>query len=66
MSEIDVKFFLAESLKLARQMTIPDARRYLAGLLEAIEDHDMADAVRRAVVHLDESDRQLQLLCDIK
>lgn len=56
------EFFITESLRLARQMNLPDARLYLRGLLELAGNHDQAAPIRKATILLDESDRQLELL----
>lgn len=56
------EYFISESLKLARQLNLPDARSYLAGMLEMIGECAAAQEIRRAFVLLDESDRQLELL----
>ena len=60
------EFFIRESLALARSLDIPSARLYLQGLLAMIGECDEAHAIRNAVVLLDESDRQLELLAQTK
>jgi hypothetical protein len=56
------EYFISESLKLARQLNLPDARAYLGGMLDLIGECEAANEIRRAFVLLDESDRQLELL----
>ena len=62
MSASDQNFFIQESVRLARGMNIADARSYLRGLLEITGEDEATQPVRAAVIHLDESDRQLELI----
>lgn len=66
MSNSDQSFFVSESVKLAREMNLPDARRYLRGLLEIAGDSPEVEDVRHAAVLLDQSDRQLELIISSK
>lgn len=56
------QFFMQETIRIVRQMNLPDARRYLGGLLELLGDCDEAHTLRTVLMHLDESDRQLDLI----
>ena len=62
MSRID--FFLMESVKLAKQMPMAQARDFLGGLLESSspqKDKVVGD-VRRAFTQLDETVRMIEVL----
>lgn len=56
------QYFVSESIKLARQMNLPDARHYLRGMLNLIGDVEEAHDIRDAAILLDQSDRQLELI----
>ncbi len=56
------QFFLSESMKLARELPMSEARLYLRGFMELACDSPEADSVRKAAIRLDQSDRQLELL----
>ena len=52
--------------RFVRTMNLPDARLYLQGLLETLGDCEEAHAIRSVYIHLDESDRLLELLHSAK
>lgn len=56
------QYFIHRSIEFARTMGVPDARRYLAGLLDVLGDRNEADDLRQALIHLDESDKRLEAM----
>lgn len=57
------EFFVCESIGRARELPLPDAIKFLRGLLSVCGDENEAVSVIRSnFTHLSESDRQLHLI----
>lgn len=56
------KFFFAECAARARELPLSDAVKFLRGWSVSCEDSPEQESVRRILVALSESDRQLELI----
>lgn len=56
------KYFLSESINLARTLPHQDCLRYLVGLLEVGGEAESLQALRHLVISMNENDQQLELI----
>jgi hypothetical protein len=54
------EFFIAESMRLARSLPLPDAIRFLNGFCVSCSDAPRLSHVRKILIALSESDKQLE------
>jgi hypothetical protein len=56
------EFFLAKSMAIARDLPLPEAILFLRGFCESCSDIPRLQHVRKILIALSESDKQLQQL----
>lgn len=56
------EYFIAESIAHARTLPLPDAVRFLRGLLESCGDENALAPIRNVYIALSQSDNQLELI----
>lgn len=56
------EYFFQEAIAHARTLPVPDAVKFLGGLLQSCTDNDGVAPVRNAFIALSQSDRQLELI----
>jgi hypothetical protein len=55
-------FFIEHAVGYARTLPLPDAVAFLRGMSLSVKDGSAADSVRKIVVVLSDSDKQLELI----
>jgi hypothetical protein len=58
----DQEFFIRQSVALARSLPVKDAVRFLSGFCLSCPDKQISGSVRKILIVLSESDRQLVLI----